>query len=212
MSVSGYGDGSSRGRPSSRWWEADSQGDGTRRLERSKRESKYMGVPKDQWAEADTVSNTFVPSSDQSSSTDYPPEKTGWHDQPEEPACTPQPSKVFHMDPGSTPSPVPRSRDLVDVSRLVTLPPPYPRHHPAVNNNHPELTEIRVSVRTLSDLTEVRNIKEKFALGSSKRRDEMTRAATERRQALRVNLQREINSGNLGYAGRSCDREGFRRA
>jgi hypothetical protein len=43
-------------------------------------------------------------------------------------------------------------------------------------------------------------IKEKFALESSKRREEFTKAAAERRQSLRTNLQQEIGSGNLGYA------------
>lgn len=201
MSVSdAHDDGSSRGRPSSRWWEADSQGDGSRRFERSKRESKYMGVPKDQWADAESTTNSHVQSSDHGSSSDYPPEKTGWHDQPDDAAWTPQPSKLFHVAPGSTPSPAPRSQDQLDVSRLVTLPPPYPRHHPAVNNNHPELTETRVSVRTLTDLSEMDTVKEKFTIGSSKRRDEMARAASERQAALRANLQREIGGGNLNYA------------
>lgn len=200
MSVSDNHDGSSRGRPSSRWWEADSQGDGSRRFERSKRESKYMGVPKDQWADADSTATSHVQSSDQGSSTDYPPEKTGWHDQGDDAAWTPQPSKFFHIPPGSSPSPAPGSRDLLDVSRLVTLPPPYPRHHPAVNNNHPELTETRISVRVLSDMAEIKTAKEKFTVASTKRRDEMARAATERQQGLRANLQREISGGNLSYA------------
>lgn len=200
MSVSdNYGDGSSRGRPSSRWWEADSQGDGSRLMERSKRESKYMGVPKDQWAEAESTTS-HVQSSEHDSSVDYPPEKTGWHDQSEDTAWTPQPSKVFHMPPGLTPSPAPGNRGLVNVSRLVTLPPPYPRHHPAVNNNHPELTETRLSVRSLSDLSEINQVKEKFTVSSSKRREETARAVSDRQQALRANLQREIGSGHLNYA------------
>lgn len=201
MSVSdNHENGSSRGRPSSRWWEADSQGDGSRRFERSKRESKYMGVPKDQWADVeDPMTTPHIQTSDQGSSSDYPPEKTGWHDQ-DDATWTPQPSKFFHIPPGSTPSPAPRSQDFLDVSRLVTLPPPYPRHHPAVNNNHPELTETRISVRELSDMAEIKTAKEKFTAASSKRRDEAARAVTERQQGLRANLQREISSGHLSYA------------
>lgn len=201
MSVSdNLGDGSSRGRPSSRWWESSSQGDPSRRIERSKRESKYMGVPKDQWAEADPVQSAHLPSSEQGSLNDYPPEKTGWHDRPEDASWTHQPLRFSETPAGSSPSPAPGNREGLDVSRLVTLPPPYPRHHPAVNNNHPELASIRSSVRALSDLSEVDQIKEKFAMDSSKRREDFDTAASERRRALRANLQQEINSGNLGYA------------
>lgn len=193
MSISEAG---SRGRPSSRWWENDSQGDGSRRFERSKRESKYMGVPKDQWVDADPTPST---SSEQGSSSDYPPEKTGWHDQTDDLASTPQPSRFF-MPMNSTSSPASGNHDLLDISRLVTLPPPYPRHHPAVNNNHPELTETRSSVRVLSDISEIGKVKEKFAVESAKRREEAYKAAADRRQALRVDLQREVSTGNLGYA------------
>ncbi|KAI6784222.1 uncharacterized protein J7T54_004768 [Emericellopsis cladophorae] len=199
MSVSDrYGDGSSRGRPSSRWWEVDSQGDPSRRFERSKRESKYMGVPKDQWAEADPVHNLHGAHSEQGSSTEYPPEKVGWHE-PEDAASTPQPARFFQNTAGSTPSPAPGNRKSVDVSRLVTLPPPYPRHHPAVNNNHPELASIRGSVRTLSDLNEIDEIKQRFKKASTKRRNDLEGQLSEQRQALRANLQQEINAGNLGY-------------
>ncbi|KAI9900765.1 hypothetical protein N3K66_005027 [Trichothecium roseum] len=196
MSVSDNHDGSSRGRPSSRWWETESaQGDPSRKFERSKRESKYMGVPKEQWVEVDSNVN---PESE--SSSEYPPEKTGWHDQSDEAACTPKPSRFSQVLTGSSPSPVPQNADHLDVSRLVTMPPPYPRHHPAVNNNHPELASIRTSVRALTDLTEVDQAKEDFTLKSSKRRDDFSKEANERKQALRANLQQEINSGNLGYA------------
>ncbi|UNI18218.1 hypothetical protein JDV02_004500 [Purpureocillium takamizusanense] len=196
MSVSdNYENGSSRGRPPSRWWESDSQGDGSRVFERSKRESKYMGVPKDQWVEEEAAGG-----SDYRSSSEYPPEKTGWHDQ-SEPVKTPQPlhsATTTPVDPSISPSSY-KSGSL-DVSRLVTMPPPYPRHHPAVNNNHPELATIRSSVRALGDLSEIDNAKERFAIASSKRREEFSQAASQRRQSLRANLQREINAGNLGYA------------
>ncbi|KFH43873.1 hypothetical protein ACRE_053510 [Hapsidospora chrysogenum ATCC 11550] len=201
MSVSdNLGDGDSRGRPSSRWWESSSNGDPSRRIERSKRESKYMGVPKDQWIEEDGVQSSHCTSSELESGSHYPPEKTGWHDQPEDASYTPQPLRFSQTPAGSSPSPAPGSREGLDVSRLVTLPPPYPRHHPAVNNNHPELTAIRSAVRALSDLSEAGRIKEAFTIDSSKRREEFAKEATERQRALRTNLQQEINAGNLGYA------------
>lgn len=211
MSVSdNHGDGSSRGRSSSRWWEADSQGDPSRRMERSKRESKYMGLPKHQWAEVDpSESSHDNPSNDGSggwSGTEYPPEKTGWHEDSGaerasgESARTPQPWETQTTGAGwSSPRDTPR-RPALDVSRLVTLPPPYPRHHPAVNNNHPELSAMRQSVRVLSDLTEAEQMRKTFASESAKRREEFLAGSAERLRSLRANLHQEIGVGNLEYS------------
>ncbi|KAG5981552.1 hypothetical protein E4U55_002833 [Claviceps digitariae] len=215
MSVSdNYENGSSRGRPPSRWWETDSQGE-PRLLERSKRESKYMGVPKDQWFGEEHGTGVGVCAGAEigigagvagiggcGSSSEYPLEKTGWHDQGESSAAeTPQQLRLSDGTlGGSSSSPSFRSKtEGVDVSRLVTLPPPYPRHHPAVNNNHPQLAAIRTSVRSLNDLSELNKVKQRFTMESSKRREEFSKAASERRQALLANLQKEISSGNLGY-------------
>lgn len=202
MSVSNSHDNDSRGRPASRWWESASSGESTK-WERSKRESKYMSVPKDalealQWVDTPGMGG----SSRQDTSDEYPPEKQGWHESPAEQSCnqtynsqpaldTPQPS--FSLP--NTPNP-----NYVDVSRLVTLPPPYPRHHPAVNNNHPDLAEIRGSVRTLSDLSEVDATKTRFNQDSRALRDEGVEAANKRRQALRLNLQQEVGLGRMTYA------------
>ncbi|KAK3899864.1 hypothetical protein C8A05DRAFT_17768 [Staphylotrichum tortipilum] len=197
MSISDVLDEDSRGRPASRWWEADSAGAPGARIERSKRESKYMGVPKEarealQWVDEPHPS----PAAGSSKRTSYPPEKTGWHDQ--DPASTPQgfsQSSLASSSAPTTPNP-----DHLDVSRLVTLPPPYPRHHPAVNNNHPELAQTRNSVRTISDMSEVDAIKDRFKLGSSKMRAEAAETAKKRRQSLRQHLQHQISSGAIGYA------------
>lgn len=82
----------SRGRSASRWWEASndgaSSGIGSRRLERSKRESKYMGLPKEareslQWIGEDESSpaNRGESSSRQPyGPNEYPPEKVGLHE------------------------------------------------------------------------------------------------------------------------------------
>ena len=207
MSVSeAHDEADSRGRPASRWWEADSTGEGGR-LERSKRESKYMSVPKEarealQWEDSSSAEGSNNP---YASSSDYPPEKVGWHDQAEHVAspniATPQPLRQSLVSIGTpTPTPNTPSASHLDVSRLVTLPPPYPRHHPAVNNNHPELTSIRVQVRALSDLREVEETKERFKTESARAREEASAAAEERRRALRTNLQQEIGSGNMSYA------------
>ncbi|KAK8069845.1 hypothetical protein PG994_006461 [Apiospora phragmitis] len=192
---------SSRGRTASRWWEADSTGDQSQRLERSKRESKYMGVPKEarealQWRDGPNDGAGPASSSVFEPSNEYPPEKVGWHE--EEQSQTPQPVRSSLLSlPASTPNTP--SPSHLDVSRLVTLPPPYPRHHPAVNNNHPELTLIRTLVRSLSDMTQLQETKEHFKQDSQKIREEAAEAAIQRRQALRVNLQQEISSGNMSY-------------
>ncbi|KAJ4392732.1 hypothetical protein N0V85_006861 [Neurospora sp. IMI 360204] len=193
----------SRGRPASRWWEADSSGAPSTKMERSKRESKYMGVPKEarealQWIDDASAG----PSNQRYSDSEYPPEKVGWHEQQQDQTTPAQPqqqsarnSVLSNYSTPSTPNPA-----HLDVSRLVTLPPPYPRHHPAVNNNHPELTQTRSSVRIISDMTEIDAIKEKFKLASTKARLDAAEAAKQRRQALRQNLQSEIASGSIGYA------------
>ncbi|KAK1755626.1 hypothetical protein QBC47DRAFT_192000 [Echria macrotheca] len=192
----------SRGRPASRWWEADSADAASGRLERSKRESKYMGVPKEarealQWVD-DPHSSPAGPSN-RNSAEEYPPEKVGWHEP--ELVSTPQPPQLRHsLQSVSTPTPTTPNPAHLDVSRLVTLPPPYPRHHPAVNNNHPELAQTRNAVRIISDMTEIDAIRERFRQGSAKVRTDATEAAKQRRQALRENLQQEISSGSIGYA------------
>ncbi|KAK4245806.1 hypothetical protein C7999DRAFT_16023 [Corynascus novoguineensis] len=187
----------SRGRPASRWWEADSTGAPGARLERSKRESKYMGVPKEarealQWVDEPHPS----PGASSSKRGSFPPEKAGWHEQ--DPATTPQAfsrSSLASSSAPATPNP-----DHLDVSRLVTLPPPYPRHHPAVNNNHPELAQNRAEVRAISDMSEIETIRERFKQSSSKMRAEATETTKKRRQALNQHLQQQVSSGAIGYA------------
>ncbi|KAK4212749.1 hypothetical protein QBC37DRAFT_186572 [Rhypophila decipiens] len=193
----------SRGRPASRWWEADSSENNSTRMERSKRESKYMGVPKEarealQWADEPHPSPAATAGpSNRNSLTDYPPEKSGWHEDIYG-SGTPEPnprSSINSLSTPTTPSP-----EQLDVSRLVTLPPPYPRHHPAVNNNHPELAQTRNQVRLISDMTEITTIQERFKSGSQKMRSEASEAAKQRRSALRQNLSQSISAGSLGYA------------
>ncbi|KAI4263507.1 MAG: hypothetical protein L6R42_001356 [Xanthoria sp. 1 TBL-2021] len=150
----------SRGRASSRWWEdkpdGSANGDAFSVLKKSKRESKYMGLPKEArnspalFERIPTGSSNNIPGYDQSLAQlksygphEYPPEKEGWHHQssplPPPPAHPPTPLSAPY-------TPDPRR---LDISRFVTLPPPYPRHHPAVNNSHPDLAEVRAVVRSL---------------------------------------------------------------
>lgn len=203
LSMSNVDESDSRGRPASRWWEADSTGGGDQRLERSKRESKYMGVPKEarealQWVDSPRRTDVHL-STDSGSPSDYPPEKMGFADQ--EQVLTPQNFRhsILTITTVSSQPSTPNPSHL-DISRLVTLPPPYPRHHPAVNNNHPDLSDIRSVVRTISDLEGIKNTKERFHKESERRRQDLKKQAAERKQALRLNLQEEINSGNMSYA------------
>ncbi|KAL2150641.1 hypothetical protein VTH82DRAFT_7204 [Thermothelomyces myriococcoides] len=187
----------SRGRPASRWWESDSAGAGAPRLERSRRESKYMGVPKEAREALQWVDDMHPSPGGGSSKRDsFPPEKTGWHDQ--DSSVTPQDISRSSFSSSSVPT-TPNPNQL-DISRLVTLPPPYPRHHPAVNNNHPELAQTRAEVRAISDMKEVEVIKKAFEQDSAKMRAEAAEAAKKRRQALRQNLQQQISSGAIEYA------------
>ncbi|KAH7342987.1 hypothetical protein BKA65DRAFT_505320 [Rhexocercosporidium sp. MPI-PUGE-AT-0058] len=217
MSVSEAPDGSdSRGRPSSRWWEVSQEGsNGTpsMRLERSKRESKYMGMPRElreslQYDNTDPGANQNGKGIDMSEpseqkmygANEYPPEKVGWHE-PSNRSSSSKPQEVSARSPAPfSPAPTTPNPNHLDVSRLVTLPPPYPRHHPAVNNNHPDLTSIRTVVRVLSDFTEVEAAKERFTTTSTQIQDDLTAEKKKRRESLRINIQREVGSGSMSYA------------
>lgn len=165
--VTGQDEMDSRGRAPSRWWEEHSgesaPADAFKVLERSKRESKYMGLPPEArnspalYESGISSSANFSPEQHNITITGhYPPEKGGCHNLPAS-----HPPLPLHLPiPQSAPyTPDPRK---LDVSRLVTLPPPYPRHHPAVNNNHPDLAEMRAVIRCVQDLTDVDRIRESF--------------------------------------------------
>jgi hypothetical protein len=194
----------SRGRSASRWWEASNEGDstgiGSRRLERSKRESKYMSLPKEareslQWA-GENEPSPALPSGSSLQSTyganEYPPEKTGFHEDIQAP-----PAQSYGFYPSSAPATPDPHR--LDVSRLVTLPPPYPRHHPAVNNSHPELASIRSNLRNVADLEEVKAVKERFALKSKTLKEQESAALTDRRAQLRYNVQHNVRNGQMTF-------------
>ncbi|PQE16920.1 lifeguard 2 protein [Rutstroemia sp. NJR-2017a BBW] len=212
MSVSEALDGAdSRGRPASRWWEMSqigSDGVPSSRFERSKRESKYMGMPKElrealQYGDGDQASSSPNHLSSEPVNpahlgpNEYPQEKVGFHEANEA-------SPIFHPAAQSPayipPTPFTPNPNHLDVSRLVTLPPPYPRHYPAVNNNHPDLTTIRTTVRTLSDISEVTATKERFLRDSAKLQADQESAVNKRRASLRLRIQRDIETGLMTYA------------
>lgn len=207
-------DGSSRGRPSARWWELGLSGPQSpgAKIERSKRESKYMGVPREareslQWESSGPPSSSEPTVAGPSSQTsyasygpnEYPPEKVGWYDDVSSPPLGKTPTSAAFVPYSPAPPATPNPKHL-DVSRLVTLPPPYPRHHPAVNNNHPDLTSIRTAVRALADYAEVEATKERFAATDDETRAEAASSAALRRQNLRAKIQRDIEQGSMSYA------------
>jgi len=207
--VTGQDDMDSRGRAPSRWWEDQShsgdaaQGDAFKVLERSKRESKYMGVPRqarnlpaayESGPSASTTAGwrqsagliqpiTYRPD-------EYPPEKVGW---PAEGSSAPPPPQLPPTPLSAPYTPDPRK---LDISRLVTLPPPYPRHHPAVNNSHPDLADVRAVVRSLNEEvpTSIRDTYDSQILGKRQRADSWCK---HQRSLHRQDIEFRIEHGEI---------------
>ena len=159
-----------------------------------------MGLPKEareslQWDE-NQESPAYYSSASNSQvygPNEYPLEKVGLHGDAQSIASS---TRQF------VPSPSPATPDphKLDVSRLVTLPPPYPRHHPAVNNSHPDLASIRTNLRSLLDWEDVKSTKERFKEKADSRRDQEQSSLTDRRSQLRYNIQENLRSGVMTYA------------
>ena len=198
---------SSRGRTAARWWEQSNSGSGSvgrpDRIQKSHRETKYMGINPATLQESD-----HQPSPHSSKHTgdtpgpstqtfgygpdEYPPEKVGWHEGVDFETPVPTPSYIRKAStPGGTP---------LDVSRLVTLPPPYPRHHPAVNNNHPVLADLRSEHRELADRSRIQEIKDRYLNQEYAIQREQQEAAKERRAKLRSSIQEKIANGEISFA------------
>ncbi len=187
----------SRGRTASRWWQSQtgSETDGVpKKMKRSKRESKYMGVSSltmhEILSEAATPTNI---NEVYSSAENYPDEKTN-------------PETFGIYDAGE---PVPTQDDTplnmltptgFDISRFITLPPPYPRHYPAVNNNHPKLSIYRTLVRTLSDLSDLQNRRSRHDLSVEALRTEHKRKISEGQKNFRANISAQIQDGSITYS------------
>ncbi|KAL4976642.1 hypothetical protein BDW66DRAFT_150803 [Aspergillus desertorum] len=188
-------DESSRGRAPSRWWESRT-GSGSegveRRVQRSKRESKYMGLPLGLRSNG-SAEHTLDPFNQYAEygPDEFPPEKVGWHEDqtlPEYPTPS-QSSYSASMEP-----------QKMDVSRLITLPPPYPRHYPAVNNSHPELVSYRTFVRSISDHTEIKSTRQRHATDSETLWATHRERIREHRRQFRANIQSQIQDGSISFA------------
>lgn len=185
---------SSRGRTSSRWWESQtggSQGE-QRPVRRSKRESKYMGLST---AVMNTVDESDTPTRLPDSAgllgpDDYPDEKAdpdtfGFYEDRQHS----RDSMTVQGSPG-----------LMDISRFITLPPSYPRHYPAVNNSHPHLASYRLTVRSLSDLSEIKSRKSRHQISLEGLRNEHRQKIADGRQNFKNNIQAQIAEGSITYA------------
>ncbi|OJJ40603.1 hypothetical protein ASPWEDRAFT_100908 [Aspergillus wentii DTO 134E9] len=196
---------SSRGRAPSRWWESrtgSSSDGGERKVHRSKRESKYMGLPREAMQLGQgQASFTAEEASHGMKSTgqyaaygpdEYPPEKVGWH---EEPALPPPPTTTGYCNLGWS-----REPPKMDISRLITLPPPYPRHYPAVNNSHPDLVSYRTLVRSISDLSEIKATRQDHKLQVDSLSQGHQERVKEGRQQFKANIQNQIHEGSITFA------------
>lgn len=148
------------------------------------RDGQTQPIPKHY--RADSSSRTVAYGADE-----YPPEKVGAHDSKGK-----QPASYDYF---AAPTPPAVDPHKLDVSRLVTLPPPYPRHHPAVNNNHPDLASIRSSLRTLTDLGEVKTTKANFQTKTEARKETENASLNTRRAEIRYNIQENLRNGQMSF-------------
>ena len=92
------------------------------------------------------------------------------------------------------------SREKLDISRLVTLPPSYPRHYPAVNNNHPDLSFYRSTVRSVSDLSELKVTKQEYEERVKLLKEKYEARNQEERRNFKAGVNRGIAEGSISYA------------
>ncbi|KAJ5899079.1 hypothetical protein N7495_003823 [Penicillium taxi] len=192
---------SSRGRAPSRWWESktgSSNGGAEQRVQRSKRESKYMGLPRDtaQWDQERTPSKLDDTGSNYSDNyaaygpDEYPPEKSGSHEASSSHIGGKSEDRFGHF----------MASWKLDISRLITLPPPYPRHYPAVNNSHPELISYRTVVRSITDFSEIKSTRQRYQLDVERMIQDHQEAIQDGRRQFKANIQNQIQEGSITFA------------
>ena len=202
---------SSRGRAPSRWWESKtgSSSDGVeRKVRRSKRESKYMGLPREamQWdqdpqqtpSKLEDIGSNYTDHRTSYGPDEYPPEKV-WHEDSTNTVGSSGGSTYPGASSGNHIMQSPAIQKL-DISRLVTLPPPYPRHYPAVNNSHPDLVAYRTIVRSITDLSEIKSTRERYQADMEKMSQDHQTQVREGRRHFRSNIQSQIQEGSLTFA------------
>lgn len=190
-----YDEMSSRGRAPSRWWESQtgSRSDGVGQgVYRTKRESKYMSLSKKLLENMETEMDPL-------------PEEGPWgQDYPDE-KVNPETFGYYEDDYASPPVTSRSQRQtprpsMLDISRFITLPPPYPRHHPAVNNSHPDLAGYRTTVRMLSDVSDAKNRRTRHQMSVEAMRIERRNKTVELRRSFKDEIQGQIAQGVISYA------------
>lgn len=139
---------------------------------------------------------------------EYPPEKQGWHEQQNEGASAfggfpPQPAT-----PHSAALSTPELR--LDISLFITLPPPYPRHHPAISNSHPDLAKYRNHVRSVSDMGEVTTRRARYSTNTEALRRAKKGKLGEDKEAFMKNLRTQIAEGSVSFAEAAEAEEAFK--
>jgi hypothetical protein len=163
-----------------------------------------MGVPREamQWAEGQESFGASQESYGSNATSqygaygpdDYPPEKVGWHEE-QEPVPSDFPNSAPRHGIGRT-----REIQKLDVSRLITLPPPYPRHHPAVNNSHPDLAAYRTLVRSINDLSEIKATRQRHESEVERLLKSHRETVDEGRRQFKANIQSQIQQGSITFA------------
>ncbi|PWW76783.1 hypothetical protein C7212DRAFT_363745 [Tuber magnatum] len=183
---------SSRGRTSSRWWEASAEGGsvsdhlavrsdgmGDDEFGMARSSHRYARTPRASLREI--AEHVTTPRSSQ-----FPGDPASYAARPAYPPDrkTMSTSRSRSRPPHSqsrTHTPVRPVKTNLDIAPLLTLLPPYPRVYPAVNNAHPQLAVFRNLVRTLNDLSPVTGIKADFNAASSTRKETFTIESLKRR-------------------------------
>lgn len=173
---------SSRGRTSSRWWEASIEGgsradsdhfavrsDGMGDEELGYGRNRYSRAPRASLREIAEHATSSRNPGDYMGSSAYPPDRKYSRSR----------SRPAASRTRSTPArPVKTS---LDIAPLLTLLPSFPPEYPAVNNAHPQLAVFRNLVRTLNDLSAVNEVKSGFNAASTARKEALAIEALKRR-------------------------------
>lgn len=197
---------SSRGRTSSRWWEAsvegsisdyhavrsDGMGDdefgfgrGGHRYSRTTRASlreiaEHVTTPRNSMHPGDFAGSSAYPADRKYSRSRSRPAQSRTRSTPARPVKT-----------------------SLDIAPLLTLLPAYPREYPAVNNAHPNLAVFRNLVRTLNDLSTVNAVKRDFNAASTARKEALAIEALKRRNQHSEYIQQLYSTGNNSGNGPS---------
>jgi hypothetical protein len=208
----------SRGRSASRWWEDSidgSMGNGGHRLGRTRQEAKYMSLhPQELYGAAQASPNSSMPTPGTSKVVlqygpdEYPAEKVTWCE--DERQHTPHHSAALLSLRNKTPISHLVKKSAMNVTRLVTLPPPYPRHYPAVNNSHPALSTLRANHRAVADLSSIRELVQAHESAETSRRQAWRTLAGDRLRHFRSQTQASINMGKMSYNDATQAEQSFR--